>query len=244
MLRIRVFTLTILCLIGERCSVYATTTGTATPTTPPTTTSASQNGSTGQTLTTEIMTRVPFTTADHMRCPEPKPITGGAVISNGPYYANLTKVVFDCFSGYSMSGPSSVLCSPGGTWDLNSTQCVPINNQPHVDTDVTIQNESQVLPFWLMIVLCVTFGLLCLLLLACVVALCMKMCGCWQLRCCKTRVLHSRSSWQQTPDEIIVRTSKVTPHTNGTKRKISALKPDHTWMPHTHEVRNINTSTQ
>ncbi|KAH3820733.1 uncharacterized protein LOC127880527 [Dreissena polymorpha] len=239
MLGIRVFILIILCLIGERRSVYATST------TLDTTTSASQTGSTGQILTTEIMTSVSVTTADPiLKCPEPKPITGGAIISNGPYYANLTKVVFDCFSGFSMSGPSSVLCSPGGTWDLNSTQCVPINNQPHVDTDVNIQNESQVLPFWLMIVLCVTFGLLCLLLLACVVALCMKMCGCWQLRCCKTRVLHSSRSWQQTPDEIIVEQSKVTPHTNGTKRKISAAKPDHIWMPHSHEVRNINTSTK
>ncbi|KAH3820731.1 uncharacterized protein LOC127880528 [Dreissena polymorpha] len=235
MLGIRVVILTILC---------STTTATATPTTPPTTTTDSQTSS-GQNSTTVIMTSVSVTTADHkLTCPEPKPIIGGAIISNGPYYANATKVVFDCFSGYWMSGPSSVLCSPGGTWDLNLTQCVPINNQPYVHTELTIQNESQVLPYWLMIVLCVTFGLLCLLLLACVVALCMKMCGCWQLRCCKTRVLHSRMSWQQTPDEIIVEPPKVTPPMNSKKRKNSAVKPDHVWMPHSHEVRNINTSTK
>ncbi|XP_052778774.1 uncharacterized protein LOC128216244 [Mya arenaria] len=172
-------------------------------------------------------------------CPEPHTIIGGAVISKGPYFANISSVVYTCFSGFSMSGPAQVLCSTNGTWNTNGTQCVPIDNKPKVDTKVTINQPIQAMPFWLMVALCVVFGLLGLLLLTCIFAFCAKTFGCFKRPCCQRR--------QDTPESFIVddyeSPTPVSSRPPETHRK-KAVKPKDKWMPHSNQVRTINTSTQ
>ena len=78
-----------------------------------------------------------------LECPEPSPPAGGAVISAGPYVANITKAVFNCFNGYSINGPAEMLCSPAGTWDFGPPQCVPISNNPKVDNHITVEDNIE-----------------------------------------------------------------------------------------------------
>ena len=67
-------------------------------------------------------------------CTDPVAITGGTVVSSGPY-ADGSKAVFQCNSGYVMSGTAYITCTAASdTWTLSpscvlsSSNTVSVNN--------------------------------------------------------------------------------------------------------------------
>ena len=69
-----------------------------------------------------------------MACTDPTAITGGTVISQSPY-ANGDIAVFQCLTGYIMSGSAIITCT-AGVWST-SPSCVQVSSN-----NITVNNST------------------------------------------------------------------------------------------------------
>ncbi|KAL4225964.1 hypothetical protein ACF0H5_013952 [Mactra antiquata] len=212
-----------------------------------------------------------------LMCNEPPSLIGGSIISRGPYVANVSSAVFTCYAGYTMNGVGQVMCNAAGLWASKFPQCVPIKNNPHVDNNMTFNQDAPSVPWWLLIVLAVTLGILCLLLLTCLLFYCLKMFGCWKGGSCfgskvrSTERIHdsetyvddfghretyrSKREYYEDDEESTPRPKRskqtdtpASQHVRGwnlyKNRREAKMPAKLTWMPHSNNVRNFNTSTK
>ncbi|KAH3820862.1 hypothetical protein DPMN_122611 [Dreissena polymorpha] len=107
-------------------------------------------------------------------CGTPSAITGGSVLTSGPY-TNGSYAVYTCTSGYVMSGPAYIECM-NGTWSVDLPAC---SKQDFNQVYNYITDNHQDIPNWLLWIFGVIAGLLILLLLACVFAWCLQCLGCF-----------------------------------------------------------------
>ncbi|XP_052212147.1 CUB and sushi domain-containing protein 3-like [Dreissena polymorpha] len=105
-------------------------------------------------------------------CGTPSAITGGSVLTSGPY-TNGSYAVYTCTSGYVMSGTAYIECL-NGTWSVDLPACF---KQDYNQVYNNITDNHQDIPNWLLWMFGVIAVLLILLLLACVFAWCLQCLG-------------------------------------------------------------------
>ncbi|XP_060598467.1 uncharacterized protein LOC132752186 [Ruditapes philippinarum] len=109
-----------------------------------------------------------------MSCANPPPsITGGTVITSGPY-PDTSVAVYQCITGYAMSGTAYITCSTG-VWSTSPTCSLQDTNQ----VTVNLNEDRDDFPSWLSYVIITVCGLLALLIIACIFVVCCQLLGCY-----------------------------------------------------------------
>lgn len=107
-------------------------------------------------------------------CTSPTAITGGTVLTTGPYMTG-DVAVFSCTSGYAMTGNSFITCT-NGVWSTSPTCSLQNTNTVYVNLS---EYDNTSFPNWLAYVLAITCGILALLLVTCLLVWCCQLLGCY-----------------------------------------------------------------
>ncbi|XP_046575257.1 uncharacterized protein LOC124283274 [Haliotis rubra] len=123
---------------------------------------------------------------------------------------------YGCLTGFVMSGSKVILCSgSGGTWATDLPSCAVIDQSP----------EVYVFADWWQYFLAALLSFIALLLLAFLIWCC----------CCPHPTPRSEGQ---------IRFMQVVQEVVDEDKNRKKAKPVNQWMPHSHPVRNINTSTK
>lgn len=93
--------------------------------------------------TADISTIASTTPLIVKQCPEPLAITGGRLLSTGPYLANVSSAVYSCFAGYMLTGPAKIGCNETGFWDGRPPKCVQVDNRPDVHNHISLDDSTK-----------------------------------------------------------------------------------------------------
>ncbi|XP_052782008.1 uncharacterized protein LOC128218389 [Mya arenaria] len=107
-------------------------------------------------------------------CGTPTSISGGVIITSEPY-ANASYAVYQCNSGYVMSGESYIECL-NGVWGTTLPSCT-LQDYNNLYNYITENHDD--IPNWLFYMFAGVCGLVMLLLLTCILVWCLQCMGCY-----------------------------------------------------------------
>ncbi|KAL3853631.1 hypothetical protein ACJMK2_017162 [Sinanodonta woodiana] len=197
-------------------------------------------------------------------CADPASITGGTIVTTGPYNDG-SLAVFSCTSGYSMSGKPYTTCV-NGAWDY-TPHCVKT-------TDINVKNTTTVdscqIPDWFYYIVAAAILVVGLFFLIATLFCLLQLCRCKRRyyilgsddRCCCGGGMRgytpfsvdrgfyngdAQSSSKITeltnvPDSSSSQRTRFVNVVENAARPPAKVVP--AWMPHTNPIRNINTSTK
>ncbi|KAK3610604.1 hypothetical protein CHS0354_009060 [Potamilus streckersoni] len=197
-------------------------------------------------------------------CTDPASITGGTILTDGPYNDS-SIAVFACTSSYTMSGKPYTTCV-NGAWDY-TPNCV---KKTDVIVTSTVAANSCHVPDWFYYIVGAAVLVIGLFFLIAALICLLQLCGCKRHyyvlgsddRCCcgggqrmYTAFSVDRGSYnveEQSPSKMTELTneqdSSSPPRTRFVNVVENARRPPAKvisgWMPHAHPVRSINTSTK
>lgn len=93
--------------------------------------------------TTDVSTIASTTPLIVKQCAEPLAITGGRILSTGPYLANVSSAVYSCFAGYMLTGQAKIGCNESGFWNGRPPKCVQVDNRPDVHNHISLDDSTK-----------------------------------------------------------------------------------------------------
>ncbi|XP_071082078.1 uncharacterized protein [Haliotis cracherodii] len=184
-------------------------------------------------------------------CPDPLGVPNAYIVTSSPYTEG-DLVTYRCYTGFTMTGAPSQTCDSTGTWQGNEPTCAPVDMSDTVNQNVNYIDTPFTMPEWAIILVCVVVGVILLLVCALIAAAICSICKC--RRCCSREGVSERKAVTHVRNNSRVVTVSPAPEVLHEKSRFANIvqevidnksaKEVRGWMPHSHPVRPINTSTK